>query len=35
MTTTATSTWLNERLDPGHRAELLLAELTTAENATS
>src|SRR5918995_1150666 len=31
MNITATSTLLNERLDPSHRADLLLAELTTAE----
>jgi beta-glucosidase-like glycosyl hydrolase len=30
-TTTDTGTWRDERLDPGRRAELLLAEMTTAE----
>jgi beta-glucosidase len=32
MTTTTTiAPWMNEQLDPGHRAELLLAQLTIAE----
>jgi beta-glucosidase-like glycosyl hydrolase len=30
-TTTIADTWRDERLDPGHRAELLLREMTTAE----
>jgi beta-glucosidase-like glycosyl hydrolase len=30
-TNTAAGTWHDDRLDPGHRAELLLAEMTTLE----
>ena len=31
MTTTIKGTWRDQHLEPGHRAELLLAEMTTAE----
>jgi hypothetical protein len=31
VTTTTTAPWMNEQLDPGHRAQLLLAQLTIAE----
>jgi beta-glucosidase len=31
MTTDATTTWRDARLEPGHRAELLMREMTTAE----
>jgi len=30
-TTTPTGTWRDQRLEPGHRANLLLAEMTTPE----
>ena len=34
MTTTA-GTWHDQLLEPAHRADLLLAEMTTAESVTS